>query len=285
MGEGEWICPPQLNAAGFTQGSVHTKLSGPPGSEVKKWYKVTHAFNVANPSGSAADQKPEQGHYGIRLQYCGGDGTGGPYDETTCNTAGVDFYEGGCATYGMYGPEPTDGECPMIYSLATAQAKEEAANTHVGGDSGGYNGGGCDESTCSMSMTYDTCDGDCEWTDSGCGCPSGNSGGSCDESTCSMSMNPETCHSQSCLWTGSSCTCPGSHSDGSGGGTSPRCSAVDPSACGPDCYSYNSFCIPNAYYNNACWGPLNEYYCNGGGCVWDAWYGVCVLDSIQDDYL
>ena len=117
-----------LISAGFTQGSVHTKMSGPLGGEQKKWYKVTHAQATIAPSGSAHDDKPEKDEWGVKLQYCGGDGLNGPFDENSCVTTGVSFYEGGCATDGENGPEKIDGECPMIYSLSTALEKEEAAN-------------------------------------------------------------------------------------------------------------------------------------------------------------
>ena len=129
LGAGERVCPEQLNDEGFEDGSIHTKLSGSP--QVKKWYKVTQAQATIAPSGGSAHEKPPQGHWGVKLQYCGGDGTGGPYDATNCTTDGVDFYTGGCATQVGDVPQNIAGECPMIYSLDTARQKETDADSFV----------------------------------------------------------------------------------------------------------------------------------------------------------
>ena len=194
VGEGQRVCPPQLDAAGFTAGSVHTKLTGAPGYEVKKWYKATHQLALVPPSGQAADQKPEYWHYGIKLQYCGSDGTGGPYNESTCDTTSVDFYEGGCAS----NPTPLNNECPMIYSLATAQTKEAEAETHSGdhGDDsgGGYSGDHGDDSGGGYSGDHGE--------DSG----GGYSGGSCNPDACKAVSNMMSCMPP-CYWEGS-CDCP-----------------------------------------------------------------------------
>ena len=213
--EGKRVCPEQLNAEGFINGSIHTKLSGWP-QQAKKWYKATHAQNTIDPSGSAYLEKPYKDHWGVKLQYCRNptnqeEGTGGPYTTTTCDTDGVDFYQGGCAS-DMGVPQNIAGECPMIYSLETALDKETEADNFVESA-----GSACDSVDPSQCCSTNGCalDGPTCYEISNhpgrqdsCG---GGGGPSCNEAICSDHLRTEMspCASVGCGYDSSSgqCSC------------------------------------------------------------------------------
>lgn len=136
-GSGGLCTQADLDAAGFTEGSIHAKMSGTPDNRVKKWYMVTQAKASVAPTGFSASEKPALNSWGIKLKYCGNTGTNKDpcemnYFEPGANAhVDVEFYKGGCASQ----PEELD-ECPMIYSLDTAVEKEAEAGEGAASDSG-----------------------------------------------------------------------------------------------------------------------------------------------------
>lgn len=123
----EIYCPDSgpLNAAGFQIGSVHSKLSGPPGSQGVRLYQVTKHI-------VASSDEQNSGQTGFYIEYCqqGEDqGTTGWVDagatKESCTVTGDEsnYYQG--ASY----PNP------HMYTLADAQTDETEADNFDGSQS------------------------------------------------------------------------------------------------------------------------------------------------------